>query len=308
MVDDGTIQQEAALDMLDEVSQTITHQIPVGTAVATGRRAPSLVVVSGYALGSIHTLSNEPITIGRDPDNEIVIEDVGASRQHVRIERLGERAVGRDLGSKNGTFVNDEQIEEKLLQDGDLIHVGRTTYKFLAGNNVEVSYYEGLHEVAMQDPLTELPNRRYFDEVLNREFARAKRHGRKLVLLLADLDRFKNINDTYGHVAGDVVLREFAALIRGRVRNSEFFACYGGEEFAFIMPEADIEGAWIFAETVRRKVSETAFPCGDGDLTVTVSIGGAALADGMKGAEDLLNAADERLYEAKRAGRNRVVL
>ncbi|MEC9072122.1 MAG: GGDEF domain-containing protein [Myxococcota bacterium] len=266
------------------------------------------MVVSGYALGSIYSLEDEPMTIGRDPVNTVVIEDVGASRRHVEIERLCERAVIRDAGSKNGTFVNDEQIEERLLQDGDLIHVGRTTYKFLAGNNVEHSYYEGLHEVAMQCALTELPNRRYFDEVLAREMARARRHGRRLVLLLADLDRFKSINDDHGHVAGDMVLREFSRLIRDRVRNSEFFARFGGEEFAFVMPEADIEGAWIFAETIRRKIEAQRFDCNGTILNVTVCIGGAALTEDMKGPEDLIAAADERLYEAKRAGRNRVVL
>ena len=169
-------------------SVTVTHQLPLSEAPrVTGRGSPSLVVVSGYALGTIYPIDDEALIIGRDPANAIVVDDVGASRRHCEVERLGDRVVARDLGSKNGTFVNEDTISEQVLVDGDLIHVGRTTYKFLAGNSIEHSYYEGLHNVAMQDALTELPNRRYFDEVIARELARARRHSRTLVLLLADI-------------------------------------------------------------------------------------------------------------------------
>ncbi len=288
-------------------SVTVTHQLPLSEAPrVTGRGSPSLVVVSGYALGTIYALENEALVIGRDPANVIVVDDVGASRRHCEVEKLGDRVVARDLGSKNGTFVNEDTITEQVLVDGDLIHVGRTTYKFLAGNSIEQSYYEGLHNVAMQDALTELPNRRYFDEVIARELARARRHSRTLVMLLADIDHFKNINDTYGHVAGDMVLREFARLLRPRVRNSEFFARYGGEEFAFVLPESDLEGAKIFAEAVRRKVEVHPFLHGDVNIEVTVSVGGAAFTDGIDSIQQMIEAVDQKLYEAKNTGRNRV--
>lgn len=306
---DEPSQDHAALEDGDLAGATVTHQIPLGVhGMAPGRGSPSLVVVSGYALGSIYPLETQPVSIGRDPSNAIVVDDVGASRYHVEVERLGDRVIARDLNSKNGTFVNDDQIHERLLADGDLIHVGRTTYKYLAGNNVEASYYEGLHTVAMQDALTELPNRRYFDEVLARELARARRHGRSLVLLMADLDSFKQINDQHGHLAGDVVLREFARLLRPRVRTSEFFARYGGEEFAFVLPESDRVGALIFAEAVRTKVAEHRFAHGDIVIPVTVSIGGAVWVPDMGGVDDVVALADGNLYRAKQGGRNQVVL
>jgi two-component system cell cycle response regulator len=288
-------------------SVTVTHQLPLSEAPRmTGRGSPSLVVVSGYALGTIYPLEDEVLVIGRDPANAIVVDDVGASRRHCEVERLGERVVARDLESKNGTFVNDDTVTEQVLVDGDLIHVGRTTYKFLAGNSIEQSYYEGLHNVAMQDALTELPNRRYFDEVISRELARARRHSRTLVMLMADIDHFKNINDTYGHVAGDMVLREFARLLRPRVRTSEFFARYGGEEFAFVLPESDLEGAMIFAEAVRRKVEVHPFLHGDTSISVTVSIGGACFGSEIESVKQLIEVVDKKLYEAKDAGRNTV--
>jgi diguanylate cyclase (GGDEF)-like protein len=290
VVDDKPEQQGHDWD-IDSV--TVTHQLPLSEAPRmTGRGSPSLVVVSGYALGTIYPLEDEVLVIGRDPANAIVVDDVGASRRHCEVERLGERVVARDLESKNGTFVNDDTITEQVLVDGDLIHVGRTTYKFLAGNSIEQSYYEGLHNVAMQDALTELPNRRYFDEVIARE--------------LADIDHFKQINDNYGHVAGDMVLREFARLLRPRVRTSEFFARYGGEEFAFVLPESDLEGAMIFAEAVRRKVEVHMFLHGDKAIPITVSIGGACFGSEIESVQQLIEVVDKKLYEAKDAGRNKV--
>ncbi len=286
-------------------TETITHQMPLVPVGPPARRSPSLVVVSGYALGTIYRLEIVPLSIGRDPTNVIVVEDVGVSRRHAVIERLGDRAVVRDLGSKNGTFVNDETVDEQILGDGDLVHVGHTTYKFLTGDNVEQSYYEEMYDVAVQDQLTELPNRRYFNEVLEREAARARRHERTLVLLLADIDHFKTINDTHGHLCGDMILREFASIVRKRVRTSEFFARFGGEEFAFVLPEASLDGARVFAEAIRRLVAEHTFLSGEQKVPVTVSIGGAQWSTGMKSTRELLALADERLYAAKRGGRNR---
>ena len=289
-------------------TETITHQMPLVQVGPPTRRAPSLVVVSGYALGTIYRLEKEPLTIGRDPTNAIVVEDVGVSRRHAAVERLGDRAVVRDLASKNGTFVNDETVGEQLLADGDLIHIGHTTYKFLTGDNVEHSYYEDMHLAKVQDELTELPNRRYFNEVLEREAARARRHQRTLVVLLADIDHFKVINDTHGHLAGDHVLREFAQIVRARVRSSEFFARFGGEEFAFVLPEATIDGARVFADAVRRLVEQHEFRYSGAVIPVTVSLGGASWVLEMATTEDLLARADEHLYQAKHAGRNRCVV
>jgi len=280
--------------------------LPIAQSV--DRRTPSIVVMAGAMLGKIYELEGRPLRVGRDPGNTVMLEDTGVSRHHVVLERLGDRTVLRDLGSKNGTYVNDIGVQECVLKDGDLIFVGQTTFKYLSGDTMEQGYYESLHRISVQDPLTSLPNRRYFDEVLDRECARAKRHGRSLVLLLLDVDHFKAVNDTYGHVTGDMVLYAFAQLIRGRLRRSEFMARYGGEEFALVLPEADLEGAILFAEIIRERVEAHIFRCAEHTLRLTVSVGGALWGEGMESAADLLRAADGKLYEAKNKGRNRVAM
>jgi len=212
-----------------------------------------------------------------------------------------------DQGSKNGTYVNRDPITEHGLQDGDMIFLGETTMKFLAGDNLEQSYYEYLYQASVEDPLTQVPNRRYFDAFLMREIARTRRYNRPLSLMMLDIDHFKQINDTYGHVCGDKVLREFAEVVTGRLRKSEFLARYGGEEFAIILPETHLEGAKNVAESIRLMIETHSFGCGSQTFPLTVSIGIAVLDDTMVEAGTLVKAADENLYIAKSEGRNRVV-
>lgn len=271
-------------------------------------REPSVVVVSGAGIGTLYRLRDKPISVGRSSDNTVPVDDIGVSRRHAIFERIDQQVVARDLGSKNGTFVNGERAQARVLRDGDLVVIGETTFKFLPGDSVEQSYYERLHVLALQDELTGLPNRRYFDEVLSRECARARRHGRALALLIADIDHFKQVNDTWGHVMGDMVLRDFSQLLADRVRKSELLARYGGEEFAFVLPETDHEGCFVFAEVVRHRVAEHEFVYGEQRIPITVSIGGAVWQDGMGDAVDLVRAADACLYQAKAGGRNRVVM
>ena len=289
-------------------TSTVTRQMPMPGPRAVNRRSPSLVVVSGSLLGTIFRLDNAETGIGRDAVNVIAVNDAGVSRRHAILERIGDSVVVRDLGSKNGTFVNDAEVRERELADGDLLHVGHGTYKFLAGDSPEHGYYEGLHDVASKDKLTGIPNRRSFDEALEREITRAQRHGVVVVLMLVDLDHFKRVNDTHGHVFGDAVLRQFAGLIRDRLRVSDFCARYGGEEFAIILIDTPLEEARVLADALRQLSADHTYVDGDTSAKVTTSIGGAVWSPEMKGAKDLIEAADARLYEAKAQGRDQVVL
>ncbi len=159
---------------------------------------------------------------------------------------------------------------------------------------------------AATDSLTGLANRWQFDEELALEWRRAERVGDSLALILADLDDFKSVNDSYGHPVGDKVLRRIAEILATNIRQVDLAARYGGEEFAVIVPEADLEGAVQLAERLRTALETSEVELPDGKrMTVTASFGVAVKGDLLQG-EDLIASADEALYEAKRAGKNRV--
>jgi diguanylate cyclase (GGDEF)-like protein len=160
---------------------------------------------------------------------------------------------------------------------------------------------------ASTDGLTELANRREFEDSLASEISRAERFGGTLALILADLDNFKQVNDRFGHQAGDEVLRSFADILRETVRDIDVAARYGGEEFAILLPQTDIGGAEALAERLREAVESRAMAeAGDGPVTVTSSFGVASFPEASTGL-GLFAAADEALYRAKRAGKNCVV-
>ncbi|MDB5590267.1 PleD family two-component system response regulator [Enterovirga sp.] len=164
-------------------------------------------------------------------------------------------------------------------------------------------------ELAVTDGLTGLHNRRYLDLHFSNLFAEARRRGTDVSVLLLDIDRFKAVNDTYGHDVGDEVLREFAKRIGTLTRGVDLVARYGGEEIVVVVPEASLEEARLVAERIRVRIGTAPFPFGgrDGHLDVTVSIGVASLQPEDAGPADMLKRADLALYRAKHTGRNRVV-
>jgi diguanylate cyclase (GGDEF)-like protein len=258
-------------------------------------------------LGKRFVLENSPVRIGRGPDNHIILEGDSVSRRHSHLER---RASAKwyvvDDRSTNGTYVNEEQVPtERCLVNGDRLKIGPTILKFLSGADAEAKYHEEIYRMTIIDGLTQIHNKRYLQEALERDVMRARRHERDLCALMFDIDHFKSINDRYGHLAGDHVLRELARIISERIRKEEVFARYGGEEFSLILPETAIDGAQLLAETLRESVATHEFVFQGETIPVTISMGGAQLSGDMSG-PDLLKAADEKLYEAKRGGRNRV--
>jgi two-component system cell cycle response regulator len=249
----------------------------------------------------------EDVSVGRDASNAIVIDKDSVSRRHCQIVSRGGKKIIIDLDSTNGTYVNDEAVKEAELRNGDLVKVGDTIFKFLYGGNVESSYHEEIYRMTIIDGLTEAYNKRYLLEHLEREMARCKRYGRGLAVLMIDIDRFKSINDTHGHLTGDHVLRELGVLVRKRIRREELFARYGGEEFSVVIPEAMKDTAMQAAESLRRLVAEHHFEFEGDRIPVTISIGVGMLDDDINDPLNMLRVADENLYKAKRTGRNKVV-
>ncbi len=168
----------------------------------------------------------------------------------------------------------------------------------------KVLLYETVEELAITDSLTGLYTRRYFFELLNEESNRSKRHNFKFTYLMIDIDDFKKCNDTYGHLVGDVVLRDVARIIKENTRQIDLVARYGGEEFSLILPETDRIGAHLAAERIRKRIEDNIFKAYDEKLKITVSIGLAVYPDDVEEAADLIEDADKALYAAKSSGKN----
>jgi two-component system, cell cycle response regulator len=279
-------------------------------SAASASRNPCLVHIypTGPGMGCRHPLGTGTLVIGRSNDCDIWINDNSASRRHVSVEFRGDGYYAVDLQSMNGTFVNNEPATESKLKDGDYLRVGNCIYRFLSGGNVEADYHEEIYRLTIIDALTEIHNKRYLLEFLDRELVRAARHGRKLALVLFDLDRFKAINDEFGHLGGDMTLRELAARVKKEIRQDELFARYGGEEFAIVMPETDLDEACAAAERIRLLLETNPFQYGEQFYQVTISLGvTVSTGTDVANSAELIKRADEKLYQAKRDGRNRVV-
>jgi diguanylate cyclase (GGDEF)-like protein len=166
-----------------------------------------------------------------------------------------------------------------------------------------------LEQLIFVDPLTQVYTRRYFEEQFRREIERAKRSGSALALLMVDIDHFKQVNDTHGHAVGDRALRTIAGLLTANIRQVDVITRYGGEEFALLLPGTTEHEAQLAAERLRRVVETTPVPLDQGPLHMTISLGAALYPDHARSPEELLDKADRvALYQAKRCGRNRVVL
>lgn len=285
---------------------TIPDHIEVFSKVSTSTERACIVVIYGPELGKRAALGHGVFEIGRSSRSDLPIDQESISRHHARITFDGKRHVIEDLGSTNGTFVNDRNVKQSALEDGDQVKLGRSILKYMSGDNIEANYHEEIYRLMTMDALTQTHNRRYFNEALEREYQRSLRYHRALSLVLFDIDYFKKINDTYGHVAGDSVLRQLAFVVKPRLRQQDVFARIGGEEFAVLLPEVESEGALVAAEKVRHLVEEARFIIDDKEFGCTVSVGVASFGAEMTSPLMLYEAADKNLYEAKRGGRNRV--
>jgi two-component system cell cycle response regulator len=265
-----------------------------------------LVVIYGMDLGKKYNLEQPAIIIGRSSKSDIQVDQESVSRNHAKIINTGKTIILRDLGSTNGTYVNDELIDEYVLRDGDFIKIGRTIFKFLSGNNIENSYHEEIYRLTTIDGLTQIYNKRYYLETLEREISRAHRYRRELSMIMFDIDHFKKINDTYGHLAGDYVLKQLASVVKSRIRREDTMSRYGGEEFAIVLPEVDAYNANQTAEKIRKLVEKTVFKFEDTKIPVTISVGVCSINQDTKDPAEFIKKADEKLYQAKSAGRNQV--
>lgn len=262
-------------------------------------------------LGSRFRLSpGTTLEIGRSAAVGISLPEVmSISRKHARLRYIGPVVTIEDLGSTNGTYVNGQPVHGRtVLRSGDRFQTAAVHFKFLHEQDVESAYHLAIYELVAKDGLTEIFNKRKFDEEMQREFARATRHQRPLSLIIFDLDEFKTINDTYGHLCGDFILKQVASLARDVVRPEQVLARVGGDEFVILAPETGAEGAEVLASKIRDRVAGYEHRYGDIRIPVSSSFGVAELHREMSTPQDLYHAADEALLLSKRNGRNRVAI
>ncbi len=286
-----------------------TRMSPSCGAPRIDASGPSLLVRI-YPVNGIEQpleLKREPISIGRDASCSLPLCDDSVSRRHAMIEPQGDGHLVTDLGSTNGTYVNERRIEgSQPLAAGDRLRFGNQIFKYLSSDRIEAQYHEVVFKLMTTDGLTSVHNKRYLLETLERERAQSRRAGTPLCLLMMDLDKFKSINDTHGHLAGDAVLVEFSRRAKSALRSGDLLARYGGEEFAMLLTRTDLHDAVQVAERVRQLVAASAVEFEGVSIPITVSIG--LCCDDHRAPEprDLLSLADEQLYVAKNSGRNQV--
>jgi two-component system cell cycle response regulator len=274
------------------------------------KRAACLIVIAGSQAGRMYKLDSAcTYVIGRATDATLRIEDEGVSRHHAKVSCDATGAmVLQDLGSTNGTFCNGNRITQHVLQDGDKLQVGSITIlKFSYQDAVDEDFQRQQYEMATRDGLTGCFNKKYFMERFPSEFGFALRHKNPICLAMFDIDHFKKINDTYGHPAGDHVLRGVGQQLLAMTRRSDVLARYGGEEFAAVMREVLLKDALVVAERIRTTIGAQKFVFNGQTLTVTISIGLGQMSaqSPFKTPEELMQSADNFLYKAKKSGRNR---
>jgi len=272
-----------------------------------------MIVVSGGIPGTMLRLSEAGTKLGRSAATTFQLDDITVSRQHASIAINSEGGIRiTDEGSSNGTFVNGERIpghRPTALEDGDRIQLGTNfVLKLVRLDPHDERFHRDLFERTVRDALTGLYNRAYFLSQIGVLAERSASQEVGLAILMLDIDHFKRVNDLYGHVAGDGVLREVATVIRESTRAEDLVARYGGEEFVIGLPVSAPGPARERAERIRGSLAERRIVASDDEIQVTASLGLSFSPPGRPHhTMALIQTADQALYQAKAGGRNRVV-
>ena len=270
---------------------------------------PYLIVIAGAQVGEMIPVK-ATMVLGRGENADVRLIEDKMSRNHCRFVIEDDGTYVEDLSSSNGTYVNGDRVSRRLLSDGDKIQIGQTTIlKFTYHDKVEERFQQQMYDSALRDGLTKVFNKRYFEDRLRTEFAFARRHTSTLSLIMFDIDHFKKINDTRGHLAGDRVLAVVAQHVAKLVRAEDILARYGGEEFAVVCRQTAARDAETLAERIRGSLERLSIGVEGDRINVTVSLGVATIPHpDIVDAVTFVRLTDEALYAAKRAGRNRVVV
>jgi diguanylate cyclase (GGDEF)-like protein len=271
-----------------------------------------LVVLQGTDVGNKILLNKDEMTIGRAKDVDMCLTQGNVSRIHAVIQRLDDQQfLLSDKDSTNGTSVNAKSIKSVLLKDLDVISIGDSKLKFIASDSPEQAYYDKMYRRVHLDKVLRIYNKYYFLSKLEEEIIHCQHYGSQLSLVFLNADHFKQLNDSYGHLAGDAALIQLAEICKEHIRETDILCRYGVEEFAIIIPHTDQQQAYLLSEAIRELVAKTPVNYADAAINMTVSIGitsydpqnTQSITKGL-----LIAQADKALYQAKHSGRNKVII
>lgn len=278
---------------------------------------PALVFLSGELIAVPIPLEREEVILGRALEADVRVNDSQVSRQHARVNAVADPESSRtnyiliDLNSRNGTFLNGRRVDQATLQNGDKITIGEHILRFDLLDEIDREYQRQIHRLISHDDLTGLLSSRSFFSELRREAARSTAEDRPFCVLMMDGDKFKNVNDTYGHLTGSKTIEEIGFEIMTSLRSGDAAARFGGDEFAAFLLDGELPQALVAAERIRVSVEAHPFSIVAPGRTsethhITISIGISTFPNDSSDPIELVEMADSALYRAKREGRNRV--
>lgn len=308
----------------DDSGDTLQARAAREASQAKRERRPALIFLRGDLMAVPIPLERDSVVLGRAVEADVRVNDFRASRLHARItaeREPGAAATVRykitDLKSTNGTQVNGQLVTEAYLNDGDKVIIGDHLFRFEMLDEIDREFQQQIHRLLAHDELTGLLTSKSFFSELKREAAYAEEESRPFCVLMMDLDFFKRVNDSYGHLVGSQTLEEIGVLIKKALRAGDVAARFGGEEFAAFLLDADYAQAMVAAERVRSAIDEHEFSAvrkgSSGELRgelkthrLTISIGVASFPDDSRDPIELIELADSALYRAKGSGRNQI--
>ncbi len=271
---------------------------------------PTIIVIAGDLFGQMINLEEKKkVFFGRGSECDVVINNPSLSRKHCVVKNENGKIILEDLNSTNGTFVNGIRVSRVELESGQRVFLGDIcAFKFAYQDDIDLDLNRLILDKAIKDRLTNVYNRTYFDELLRKEFLFHKRANLPLSLIFIDLDDFKKINDTFGHICGDEILKKVAMSLKSKVRESDYVCRYGGEEFVIILKNTNFEKAMKKAESLRKIINSIELLCNANQIGVSASLGVSTFENGnFKSEKRLLAEADSAMYKAKELGKNMVI-
>ena len=298
-------------DTLEKTSIVQSDTFKVRLAQA-GEAPPCLVFLVGPAnmIGKQWELKDANVILGRSETAHINIRDASISKSHAKFVVSGTEVTITDLQSTNKTVVNGKiipSLQPIALSNNDQIKTGNAIFKFLEKGNIETVSAAETFGRGLTDPLTGINNKGAFENKAAESFRKSELLGAEMCILTFDIDHFKKVNDTYGHSAGDYVLKELVRLVNDtQIRENDFFARTGGEEFTLLLLGSSLNEAKEVAERLRLKIERHEFRFQETIIPITISVGLSCKTDEDRDWKSVFDRADVALYKSKESGRNQV--